>query len=338
MATAIARGPLKILLQNAAGQYLLLGVGVYTLFPNQVHKMLEYSPRLMRLMDGSMSGGGGDRRDDRRSRQPIIIHTPSPTIIGGGGSKTWMGTIIYTAAGATACWASYVVVVQLLPESIGQFLPVTRTIFDKTSASLGKGILKCKTVLEEKIRELAGQQTELGKKQDATNNTVSHIKSELGEARIDMSMLASSLDRCEGSLEKSEGMQEFTARGVRLLVRCVANMLPDNQDTALELSQFIEEEQKQLAFEQESERQSASGGVSGEPATPSNTTGTTITPRGAQSTPLARRQSSGARRSLASTKKVLPMVDGDLSDEESAFNDIRALLGHQSSSSLYRCQ
>ena len=304
-----------MLLQNAAGQYLLLGVGVYALFPEKIHKMLEYSPALMKLVDGIDTGR--DRRD--RGPAPIIIHTPSPTIIGGGGQKTWMGTIIYTAAGATACWAGYVVTVQLLPDTVGQFLPVTRTIFDKTSASLGKGILKCKTVLEEKIRELKGQQDELGRKQDATIQTVSHIKSELGEARIDMSLLQSSLDRCQGSLEEAEGMQKFTARGVRLLVRCVANMLPDNQETAPELAKFIEEEQRQLALEQKS----ASGGVSGEPQTPSNTVST----RRSQTDPR-RRSSNGDKGTLTGTKKALPMSDGDMSDEEATFNDIRALLGH----------
>jgi len=325
MATAVARGPLKLLLSNAAGQYLLLGVGVYTLFPAQVHKMLEYSPALTKLIDNATLST--DKKD--RSPAPIIIHTPSPTIIGGGsGGKTWMGTVAYAAAGATACWAGYVVVVQLLPDTVGQFLPVTRTIFDKTSASLGKGILKCKTVLEEKIRALAGQQEELGRKQDATNQTVSHIKSELGEARIDMSLLQSSLDRCEGSLEQAEGMQNFTARGVRLLVRCVHNMLPDDRDTAHELAKFIEEEQSQLALEQQATGNKAlSGGVSGEPATPTLTTQSKrVTPR-AQTTPRTRPVNNV--RNLTSVKKpLLQQTDGDLSDEESAFNDIRALLGH----------
>jgi len=329
MATAVARGPMKLLLQNAAGQYILLGVGVYTLFPDKVHKMLEYSPALTKLIDGIDNESGKDR-----SPAPIIIHTPSPTIYNGPGNKTWMGTIIYTAAGVTACWAGYVVMVQMLPDTVGQFLPVTRTIFDKTSASLGKGILKCKTVLEEKIKQLAGQQEELGKKQDATNQTVSHIKSELGEARIDMSLLQSSLDRCEGSLEKTEGMQQFTARGVRLLVRCVHNMLPDDRDTAYELAKFIEEEQAQLALEQATgNNQVTSGGVSGEPATPlaKNSTTTTVTPARPQTTPRTRsggNATSVDRRNLTSTKKALPQTDGDMSDEEATFNDIRALLGH----------
>mmetsp|Transcript_27892 Transcript_27892/g.67860 ORF Transcript_27892/g.67860 Transcript_27892/m.67860 type:complete len:331 (+) Transcript_27892:168-1160(+) len=330
MATALARGPLNILLKNAAGQYILLGVGVYTLFPEKVHRMLEYSPALMKLVGDGISSDSSDRNRDGRSPAPIIIHTPSPTIIGGNGTKTWTGTILYAAAGATACWGGYVVLVQLLPDTVGQFLPVTRTIFDKTSASLGKGILKCKTVLEEKIKQLAGQQEELGKKQDATNQTVSHIKSELGEARIDMSMLQSSLDRCEGSLEKGENMQQFTARGVRLLVRCVHNMLPDNQDTAQELAIFIEEQQKQLALESGNTHTDESGAVSGDPATTPLAAGSsTVTPARAQTTPRTQSNgSSSSRRGLSSTKKALPMVDGDMSDEESAFNDIRALLGH----------
>jgi len=312
-------------LHNSAGQYIFLGIGAYALFPEKFHKMLEYSPALMNLVDGA------SRKSEnvRSSLAPIIIHTPSPTIIGGHGSNTWTGTIAYTAAGATACWAGYVVMVQLLPDTLGQFLPVTRTIFDKTSASLGKGILKCKTVLEEKIKALSGQQEELGRKQDATNNTVSHIKGQLGEARLDLSFLQNSLDRCEGSLENTEGMQQFTARGVRLLVRCVANMLPDNQETAHELAQFIEEEQQQLALKEEQQQQPTaatedSGVVSGEQHTP------LVTPqqRGAYTTPSMRKPSTAARRTLSSTKKALPMNDGNLSDGEGTFNDIRALLGH----------
>jgi len=323
MATAAA-GPLRILLHNAAGQYVLLGVGAYALFPEKFHKMLEYSPALMNLVSGASAKG--DKKGSS-GPSPIIIHTPSPTVIGGNGGRTWAGTIAYTAAGATACWAGYVVLVELLPESVGQFLPVTRSIFDKTSASLGKGILKCKTVLEEKIKELSGQQEELGRKQDATNSTVSHIKGELGEARMDLSYLQSSLDRCETSLENSEGMHQFTARGVRLLVRCVANLMPDNQETAHELARFIEEEQQQLALEQGRTAAAASegsGAVSGEMQTPSATPRT----RRAHTTPTTRKSNGIDTRTLSSTKKALPMTDGDLSDGEGTFNDIRALLGH----------
>jgi len=318
-----AGGPLRILLHNAAGQYVLLGVGVYALFPEKFHKMLEYSPTLMNLVSGA-SGQGNTRGSSAPS--PIIIHTPSPTIVGGNGSRTWAGTIAYTAAGATACWAGYVVMVELLPDTVGQFLPVTRSIFDKTSASLGKGILKCKTVLEEKIKELSGQQEELGRKQDATNSTVSHIKGELGEARMDLSYLQSSLDRCETSLDNSEGMHQFTARGVRLLVRCVANLMPDNQETAHELARFIEEEQQQLALEQARNEADSdgSGVVSGERQTPS----ATPRPRRAHTTPTTRKPKAIDSRTLSSTKKALPMTDGDLSDGEGTFNDIRALLGH----------
>jgi len=284
--------------------------------------MLEYSPALMNLVSGA--SGNADKKGS--SPAPIIIHTPSPTIIGGNGSRTWAGTIAYTAAGATACWAGYVVMVELLPDTVGQFLPVTRSIFDKTSASLGKGILKCKTVLEEKIKEVSGQQEELGRKQDATNSTVSHIKGELGEARMDLSFLQNSLDRCENSLENSEGMHQFTARGVRLLVRCVANLMPDNQETAHELARFIEEEQQQLALEQERTEATSegSGAVSGEKQTPS------VTPRQrrAHTTPTIRKPNTATVRSLSSTKKALPMTDGDMSDGEGTFNDIRALLGH----------
>lgn len=319
MATAVAKGPLRILLQTSAGQYVMIGMGAYALFPETFHKMFEYSPNLMRLV-----GGNGDNNNNNRSSpSPIIIHTPSPTIIGGHGQgpTTWTGTIAYTAAGCAAMWGGYVVMVQVLPDSVGQFLPVTRTIFTKTSQSLGKGILKCKEVLEEKIMILVGQQEELGKKQDDTNRTVSHIKGELGEARIDLTMLQSSMDRCEGSLDKTEGMQQFTLRGVRLLVRCVANMLPDNPETANELAQFIEEEQRQqqLLLDNSPDKNNMSDRediVVASAVTPA--------PQPFYSTPSSRRASGYNRRrssgDISTTKKKL--LD-DVDDGEGTFGDIR---------------
>jgi hypothetical protein len=322
MATAVVKGPLRILLQTSAGQYVMLGLGAYALFPETFHKMLEYSPSLLRFVNT------GDSDNNRRfSSAPIIIHTPSPTIYGGGsGSKTWIGTIAYTAAGATACWAGYVAVVQLLPDSIGQFLPVTRTIFDKTSQSLGKGILRCKEVLEEKISILSGHQKELGKKQDDTNKTVSHIKGELGEARMDLTMLQNTMDRCEGSLENTEGMQQYTLRGVRILVRCVANMLPENQDAG-DLAQFIEEEQRQQQLLNASlHSPDKSGNVPG--VSDDIPMASAITPAQATAmyTPSLRRSSSRFASDISTAKKNLQLDEAD--HDEGAFSDIRALLGH----------
>jgi hypothetical protein len=296
-------------------------MGAYALFPEKFHKMLEYSPSLLRLVNT------GDSDNNRRfSPAPIIIHTPSPTFIGGSGRNSWIGTIAYTAVGATACWAGYVAVVQLLPDSVGQFLPVTRTIFDKTSQSLGKGILRCKEVLEEKLSILSGHQEVLGKKQDDTNKTVSHIKGELGEARMDLSMLQNSMNRCEGSLENTEGMQQYTLRGVRILVRCVANMLPENQETEHELAQFIEEEQRQQQLLNASlQSPDKSGNVPG--ASDDIPMASAITPAQATAMYTPSRLSSSRRPSDISTaKKNLQLDEAD--HDEGAFSDIRALLGH----------
>jgi hypothetical protein len=322
MATAIVKGPLRLILQTSAGQYVLIGMGAYALFPEKFHKMLEYSPSLLRLMNT------GDSDNNRRfSSAPIIIHTPPPTYIGGGsGGKSWIGAIAYTAVGATACWAGYVAVVQLLPDSVGQFLPVTRTIFDKTSQSLGKGILRCKEVLEEKISILSGHQKELGKKQDDTNKTVSHIKGELGEARMDLSMLQQSMNRCEGSMENTEGMQQYTLRGVRILVRCVANMLPENQETERELAQFIEEEQRQQQLLNASlQSPDKSGNVPG--VSDDIPMASAITP--AQATAMftpSRRSTSRRESDISTAKKNLQLDEAD--QDQGAFSDIRALLGH----------
>jgi hypothetical protein len=324
MATAVVKGPLRILLQTSAGQYVMLGLGAYALFPEKFHKMLEYSPSLLRLVNG-----GNSDNNSRYSPPPIIIHTPSPTFYGGGsGSRTWTASIVYTAAGATACWAGYIAVVQLLPDSIGQFLPVTRTIFDKTSQSLGKGILRCKEVLEEKIGILSGHQEELGKKQDGTNKTVSHIKGELGEARMDLTMLQHSMDRCENSLENTAGMQQYTLRGVRILVRCVANMLPENQDSERELAQFIEEEQRQQKLLNASLQNNPdkSGNVPGSPDDIPMASAITPAQATAMYTPSLRRSGSRRQSDMSTAKKNLQMEEAD--QDEGAFSDIRALLGH----------
>lgn len=332
---AAARGPLGILLQTSAGQYCVLGLGFYTLFPEKFQQLSNVI-KLVASNDDLNSKSG--------THGPIIIHTPSPTVIGGGGGggqRTWVGTITYAVIGAGACWAGYMVAVQVLPDAVSQFLPVTRSIFDKTSHSLGKGILTCKQVLEEKISFLSGQTEGLSKKQDETNKTVSHIKSELGEARMDLTLLQSIMQKCEGSLENSEGMQQYTLRGVRLLVRCVANMLPNDVETVDELARFIEEEQNTLEMlsqgpqspESDTLTRPMSQGnnpvtnVAVRTVTPNTTIGTPVTTVGQRRQPLegiTTTTPAPAKRSLS--QRFTAVVKED--EATDAFTDIRSLLGH----------
>ena len=65
-------------------------------------------------------------------------------------------------------------------------------------------------------------------------------------------MLQSSMDRCEESLDNAQGMQQYTLRGVKLLVRCVANMIQDTSgDTSAELARYIQENEENLALLQD---------------------------------------------------------------------------------------
>jgi hypothetical protein len=227
-------------LQTPAGQYAILGIGIYALFPEQVHVLIS------RLKGDSLRLGDDARSNSAtNSMAPIIIQTPSPMIIGDHGGKSSSGTVVAivtkAAIGAGVCWAGYVVCAHILPEQVAQYFPVTRAIFDKTTQALGRGILSVKKVLEEKMLGLSDQMDDLGKKQDDTSKTVSHIKSELGEARIDLSMLTSSLERCEKSLENTGDMQDYTLRGVKLLARCVGSFIPDESTLMTDLENYVED-------------------------------------------------------------------------------------------------
>lgn len=246
MATATAaRGPLTLLLQSSSGQYIALGLGVYALFPDQVRKAL--APLIGNSALLSQFGGGWDEHAgnlrQQMQQQPIIIHTPPTTVIHGGSgrSKSLTTVLIYSVAGAGACWVGYIVCSQLLPDAVSEFMPVTKKLFKQTSETLGKGILQVKELLEDQIHQLLGQQKELEKRQDETLKSVKEVQSELGEARLDMVNLQSSLDRCEAGLDHSNNMQGYTLRGIKLLVKCVTSFLPDESGFIEDISHYIED-------------------------------------------------------------------------------------------------
>lgn len=247
MAQAVAaRGPLTLLLQTSSGQYLALGLGVYALFPDQVKQAL--APLLGNSLLLSQFGEAQQRfqqQQQQYQQQPIIIQTPPTTIYQGnsghGSSKSLTTILIYSAAGAGACWVGYIVCSQLLPDAVSEFMPVTKRLFKQTSETLGKGILQVKEILEEQISQLLGQQKELEKRQEDTHKSVKEVQSELGEARLDMLNMQSSLDRCEAGLDHSNRMQGYTLRGIKLLVRCVTSFLPDESNFIDDISRYIED-------------------------------------------------------------------------------------------------
>lgn len=239
MAQAVAaRGPLTLLLQTSSGQYLALGLGVYALFPEQVKQAL--AP----LLGPSLISQFGEAQQRFQQQQPIIIQTPPTTIIHGSssqGNKSLTTVLIYSVAGAGACWVGYIVCSQLLPDAVSEFMPVTKRLFKQTSETLGKGILQVKEILEEQIAQLLGKQEALEKRQEETHQAVKDVHSELGEARLDMLQLQTSLDRCEAGLDHSNRMQSYTLRGIKLLVRCVTSFLPDESNFIDDISRYIED-------------------------------------------------------------------------------------------------
>mmetsp|Transcript_28370 Transcript_28370/g.82167 ORF Transcript_28370/g.82167 Transcript_28370/m.82167 type:complete len:321 (+) Transcript_28370:82-1044(+) len=320
MAQAVAaRGPLTLLLQTSSGQYLALGLGVYALFPEQVKQAL--AP----LLGPGLISQFGEAQHRLQQQAPIIIQTPPTTIIHGSSSqnKSLTTVLIYSVAGAGACWVGYIVCSQLLPDAVSEFMPVTKRLFKQTSETLGKGILQVKEILEEQIAQLLGKQEALEKRQEETHQAVKDVHSELGEARLDMVQLQNSLDRCEAGLDHSNRMQSYTLRGIKLLVRCVTSFLPDESNFIDDISRYIED-----------------GGAS-DPLLPRSTGMPEPRPVAAPKSIMHQYQAGSMPTSLPHPTKVfveptiteapsITSIDSeeDMSPNHFSMGDIRALLGH----------
>ena len=144
MATQLAtKGPLA----SALSQWIFLGFGTVVLFSGD-NAATQAVQNILRLVGGN----GAKLLQDASSKnlmpqQPIVIHNmppaPSESITEKNG---WRGELMKFAMGAGACWASYVVFSQLLPESLKELLPVTRQFFDQAVTSLGQGIIRVRDV------------------------------------------------------------------------------------------------------------------------------------------------------------------------------------------------
>jgi hypothetical protein len=278
---AAARGPLAFLLQSQSGQWLAISLGALYAFPDQVKGMIllpalreasQYSDVAkflangLGVSEGELKGSSSaSASTSSPSMQPIIIHTGN----GGNGSKTLADTVTYYALGAGACWVGYVVLSQALPEAVQEMLPVTRRFFAKTSSVLADGIIQVRKSLEAQMKNLSKKQDDLEGKLDDTHRSVRSVQKELGETRGDIQGLGESMDRCESTLLSSSRLQSYTSKGVTLLVRCVATMLPSNDRQVNELAQYIQDGEEMGRREQEQRRLA---GVRGTPLS-------TITPQ-----------------------------------------------------------
>merc|ERR1712238_582243 len=188
---------------------------------------------------------------------PIIIHQHH-TNSSNDGKNQLVNIAIKVAIGGTACWLGYVVVTTALPDYVQEFFPVTRKFFAKTSKFLQASIDKVKEVVEEQIGILSHKQDDLSDKLEDTHDSVRGLHNELGETRYDINELRDSMERQESTLSASHRTHSYTSRGVTLLVRCVATMLPSNDRTVNDLAEYVKDGEEIQKYEVEKRRLSDS--------------------------------------------------------------------------------
>ena len=243
MATHAAHLATKGPLSSALGQWIFLGFGTLALctgdngVSNAAKDIAGILFRLVTGRDGSydlLLREAALNNSSLHSQQPIVIHSSSSTT-----NKGWTASIIQVGLGAVACWTTYVVFSNFLPEQIKEMMPVTRKFFESAVTSLGQGIIRVRDALGKQIATLGVKQDELGKKQDETHVEVLGLKDDICDVRINIDDIAVAISRCENSLSDAAGRQNYMSRGVRLLVQCVGDMLrPINPSVAEELDQF----------------------------------------------------------------------------------------------------
>merc|ERR1712157_233234 len=191
---------------------------------------------------------------------PIIIHQTVPS---SDGKNQYVTLLVKVAVGGTACWLGYFALTNALPEYVQEFFPVTRKFFAKTSKFLVSSIEQVKNVLEEQIGIVSNKQDDLSKKLDGTNESVQGLHRELGDARGDLDKLGASMARQESTLSSSHKTMSYTSKGVTLLVRCVASMLPSNDRTVHDLAEYIKdgEQIKKHELKQDQQRRIANAAL-----------------------------------------------------------------------------
>jgi Sec-independent protein translocase protein TatA len=251
-ATALGRGPLTFLLQSSGTQWVFIGaIGLGIFGTDRVRSVLQESiAKALQLSQSPHNQHGGRLAEQgggsSRNMPPIVIHTGSNSSGGGLGLSSAGGIVglaLQVTLGAVTCWAAYGVIsnASFIPDIVKEVLPVSRKLFDRAVKSLGEGIIHVRDSLSEQMKELSQTQEELSSKQDKTLSEIELVKCDVGDARQDLERMIDSLTRCESSLGSTEHVSNYTAKGVRLLVRCVAGMLPGNDRVLTELVQYIKE-------------------------------------------------------------------------------------------------
>ena len=100
VSAAYMRGPLHFLLQSSGGQWLLLGFGAFTLFPDKVQEIVRLA--LERLSAGSSPSSNNYPRLPSSQNAPIIIHTGHDK----GDARSMLNIAMYILS-AAGIWVSY---------------------------------------------------------------------------------------------------------------------------------------------------------------------------------------------------------------------------------------
>ena len=145
-AQLVTKGPLS----SALSQWLFVGFGTLVLFSgdNAASQAVQNFLSLVGGNGAKLLSDASASRNLMAQQQPIVIHNMQPAISDSKSERNggWRNELIKFAMGAGACWVSYVVFSQLLPESLKELLPVTRQFFDKAVTSLGQGIIRVRDV------------------------------------------------------------------------------------------------------------------------------------------------------------------------------------------------
>ena len=230
-------GPLNLLLSNSGAQWAtLLGMGAYVYNPDtfvQSIRTVLLGGKDSLLLSSSNSSGQRDTTTTANAATPIIIHTSSSDsrhgTFGLSGASI-LTTIIFYSIGAGCVWISYTLCTSVLPDYISELMPVTRKVFDQTTKNLATSLFNVKEAMIKQIQFVMSKQDELGIKQDDTHRDVKDIQEDMKFVRSDLSGVMDGIDRCEASVEASQRLQAYTARGVKLLVAAVATVLPRDEN------------------------------------------------------------------------------------------------------------
>ena len=269
-AAGAARGPLAFLLQTQSGQWMTISLGAIYAFPEQA-KMIFGDFGQYAVLAKQMSGFTIPSLEDKaalvpamqqQQQQPqsIIIHQTLPSSADSGKNQ-YVSLLIKVVLGGSACWIAYFALTNALPEYVQEFFPVTRKFFARTSKLLVKGITQVREVLEEQIGIVSRKQDDLSKKLDGTHDSVLGLHDELGDARDDLDKLGTSMARQESTLTASHKTMSYTSKGVTLLVRCVASMLPTNDRTVHDLAEYIKDGEEIQKHEEKQQLQRRLSGV-----------------------------------------------------------------------------